>query len=240
MNLPDSDHHAHLRLIHGLTATLRKWTDQFDEEAKRASARTARDEYEESQIIDIFYHAGFADLARSHAVICTISAFLESLFKTNFRAVWQRGEIAVSAKDPRLVGLGGNIELFWDLEKCVKREGIAKRIAVILSATGLAKYFGTDFEKEITAIFDYRNQMVHNGFEWPQEVREAFNQRATENNWSQWFSVATSNHQPWFYTITPEFHETCLQICDRSVLAFEGLLVGDWELYDLKFGPRQP
>ena len=238
MDLPDADHRTHLRLIHSLSASLRRWNDRFDEEVRKTSERPARDEYEVSQVIDIFYHAGFADLARSHAFACTIAAFLESLFKTNLPAVGHRGEIAIPSRNERLVTLGGNRDLFWNPSMPKGRPGIAKNIQQILAITGLSGCFGADFGRIAEAIFDYRNQMVHNGFEWPLEIRLEFNRHVESGERSRWFSTSKSGELPWFFTITPEFHETCLLTCDRAVLAFEGLVVGDWELYEHKFGPR--
>lgn len=237
MELPEADHHSHLHALHGLTSALRSWNNQFDQHAAEAAAYKPRNTDEEAQIIDIFYTAGFADLARSHAVVCTVSAFLESLFKSNLKAIGERACFEPTASHPRLVGLGGNRMLYWDLTRSGNnREGIADRIRAILSGARLLPYFGENFQSCVRAIFAYRNQMVHNGYEWPRDTRLAFHQQMLSEGWGEWFSVATSGDDPWYFTMTTAFEQACLVVCDRAVLAFEGLVIGDWQLYDFTYG----
>jgi hypothetical protein len=47
------------------------------------------------------------------------------------------------------------------------------------------------------------------------------------------WALAEFKRRGWYQTMLDEI---CLGLCDRAALAFEGLLVGDWDLYDFRFG----
>ena len=237
MDLPDHD--AHLRAIDSFAQAIKEWNELFDSEAKDASARKPQSEHEVDDIISIYYDTGFADLARSHAFICTMAAFLESLFKRCLPAVGKSFNGSLPNNHPRVVRFANSLSSFWDPRKPEKdQSGIAKRICDILEASGLNRYFGSEFARLITAVFAYRNRMVHNGYEWDPEERTQFNDQINRESWSQWFSVATIGDDPWFFTITPAFHDQCLNLCNRAVLAFEGITIGDWDRYRFCYEPQ--
>ena len=230
MDLPDHD--AHLRAVFSLAHALKEWNERFDSEAREASARKPQSEHEVDDIISIYYDAGFADLARSHAFICTMAAFLESLFKVCLPAVGQSFNGSLPNNHSRVVRFAASPASFWDPRKPDKNQsGIAKHICEILEASGLSPYFGPAFGLLITAVFAYRNEMVHNGYEWDLDKRQRFDIRIKSEGWSSWFVIATKGNDPWFFTITPAFHDECLNLCNRAVLAFEGLTIGDWDRY---------
>lgn len=234
----NADHHTHLCLIHSLTNSLAGWNKRFAEEAAAAANATTRNEREVDQIIEIFYHAGFADLAHSHAFICTIAAFVESLFKQELPHVGRSFTGTLQSGNERVEKYRENPASFWDpLKQTSKDEGIALRICEILKGAGITGHFGPDFERTATTIFLYRNKMVHNGYEWPHGERQQFAAKLRDLSAESWFSVATEGAEPWFFTATSEFQRACLALCDRSVLALEGLTTGDWERFNLGYEP---
>ena len=99
----------------------------------------------------------------------------------------------------------------------------------------MTKYFGPSFGRVMTAVFAYRNNMVHNGYEWDLDIRQEFRTRIETEGWSDWFLVSTTGGDPWYFTMTPSFYEECKLLCNRAVLVFEGLLYGDWERYEIQY-----
>ena len=210
---------------------------KWDEAVKEASTRIDLSDREVDDVISIFYDAGFAELARSHAFICTIAAFLESLFSLSLPKVGSGFRGTLIKDHPRVVRFATSTPSFWDPRKPKKdQSGIAVRIGDILAGAGLASYFGSDFGRLTKAIYAYRNKMVHNGYEWDLEERLDFEAQINKEGWSGWFATATSGSEPWFFTMTPSFCEACLSLCNRALLAFDGLLLGDWDRYKLQYG----
>jgi hypothetical protein len=230
------DYDGHLRAIHGLASALEQWQKGWDEAANEASSRRNLSERDVDDAISIFYDAGFADLARSHAFICTTAAFTESLFSLCLPKVGEvfRGRLVDG--HPRVLRFATSAPSFWDPRKPKDdRSGIATRIRETLEGAGLLEHFGPDFGRLMAAIFAYRNEMVHNGYEWPLETRREFMAKIRKEDWAGWFSVAKSGDEPWFFAMTPAFYGACLELCNRSLLAFEGLVQDDWERYDLRY-----
>ena len=68
----------------------------------------------------------------------------------------------------------------------------------------------------LAALFGYRNNMFHNGFEWPLEKREKFAQRIKNSGWPDaWFGKATRDKEPWIFYMSPDFIEHCLHTIDQ-------------------------
>jgi hypothetical protein len=222
-NLPDHD--AHLCAIRSLALNLKDWNAAFENEANVASRRSNLSEAEVQDVISIFYDSGFSDLARSHAFICSITAFLESLFVL---CLPQVGVIFKGQLDPnhaRVQRYNCHPASFWDPRKITAdRDGIVARIDDILTASGLFSSFPSDATHLMNAAFGYRNEMVHNGYEWPLDNRIKFQLRVSSESWSDWFTNATTGSDPWFFTVTELFHDQCLILCDQTVSAFEQLL----------------
>ncbi len=230
------DHDGHLRAICGLAAAMDEWQRQWDAAADEASSRTNQSERDVDDAISIFYDAGFAQLARSHAFICTIAAFTESFFSLSLKKVGKEFSGRLNEANPRVRRFATSPESFWNTRKPEgDRNGIAARIGDILEGANLKEYFGPDFGRLMAAIFTYRNHMVHNGYEWHLQTRRDFMKKIEDEGWSGWFSVATTGSEPWFFTMTPAFYDACLKLCNRALLAFEGLVYGDWERYNIYY-----
>ena len=56
---------------------------------------------------------------------------------------------------------------------------------------------------------------------------EQFAHNVTTNAWNDWFSCSTTGNKPWYYYATPLFRKTSLQLCERSLAAFDTIILGD-------------
>jgi hypothetical protein len=57
----------------------------------------------------------------------------------------------------------------------------------------------------LEALFEYRNYMFHNGFEWPQARCAQFAARIDKSGWQDWFSTFTRGGEPWIFYMTEAF-----------------------------------
>ena len=85
-----------------------------------------------------------------------------------------------------------------------RSDNLVGGIMQLSAAVGLA--LPTDCKATLEALFEYRNKMLHCGFEWPFEDRNKFYQRIKDANWPErWFSKASSDYKPWVFYMTHEF-----------------------------------
>ncbi|MCC6881338.1 MAG: hypothetical protein IT576_04215 [Verrucomicrobiales bacterium] len=227
-----SDHGAQLHAVHSLVQCLSEWTAGYNHQIDLAIDEDMTGSWDLDPIESTFREFGFADLAENLAFITTIAAFLESLFMQCLPALEPRFKEAYQEDHARFQRYRDAIPSFWDPAKPTKNgDKIVRRITDILEASGLVRFMIPDFPRVLDAVFRYRNQMIHNGYEWDREERQRFARTIQDEGWSKWFSVSTIDKAPWYFTTTGTFRRVCLELCDRAVLAFAGLAKGDWDHY---------
>ena len=115
-----------------------------------------------------------------------------------------------------------------DLErKNLKRKGIDKKIIVLLSERGLLTYLPDHLEPTLSALFAYRNNMFHNGFEWTREKRSAFETDIISSAWPpDWFQKATTDGEPWMFDMSPTFVEHCVDTMELIAKGINKLKLG--------------
>ncbi|MBP9225574.1 MAG: hypothetical protein KBF76_17005 [Verrucomicrobiales bacterium] len=234
------DHVAHLRTIRSLVSCLAEWHQGYSRRLDEAiDAEMSEDGgYPETDPVGLAIHEmEFVHAAQSLAFITTIAAFVESLFKECLPAMGGSFKGSYLEVHPRFIRYGEANPSFWDPTKpTTKGDKIATMIREILEGSGLIRFMIPDFTRVLDAIFKYRNQMVHNGYEWSPAERKKFARTIEDEGWSEWFSISTVDGAPWYFTINGNFSQECLELCDRSVLAFAGLIRDDWERYRNKYG----
>jgi hypothetical protein len=225
---PEMDHDAHFHALSDLADLLDGWVAQWAREADKAAQSKPKHEYQEDAVISVYQHAGFVEMARSHALVSSITAFCESLFKNQLPRVSWSFKGNLPSEHPRVAFFASSLTSFWDPSKGGEKDGgFPGRVVAILSLGGFIELFGVDFERTLYALFAYRNAMVHNGYEWPEDERERFAAKVAENNWTEWFNYSTSGDNPWYYHTAPLFRKAGLNLCERSVAAFDAIILGD-------------
>ncbi len=135
--------------------------------------------------IYLMHTAMYQDAAYSMAAVGMIAPFVESMFG-------------------RLLGK--------DLDRNdLKRKSTDRRIIVLLKERGLLSYLPDHLERTLSALFAYRNNMLHNGFEWPREKCSKFKEEIANSSWPpDWFKLAWVDHDPWMVYMAPPFVEHCV------------------------------
>ena len=170
------------------------WSDEIDKagERVRQSGREAREWFIEDQI-ELFHRSVYEDAARSMAAVGMLAPLIESLFRRLARA----------------------------LKRDIPRKGsLARWMTDLVKEHGLHPA-PSELEITLDALFAYRNQMFHQGFEWPKGERLKFKQRIADSNWSKsWFDEAVYGERPWIYYLSAEYVIHCLEMIEQ---VFQGV-----------------
>lgn len=173
---------------------------------------------------ELCHHSVYQDAAHSMAAVGMLAPFFESILKQVFlglRILIQEGATPTPAH-PRF--MDAITDRCWDCQFFLsdgklKRGGIVLGIKDLSSAVGLSPYFTSSLTNVLEALFAYRNRMFHFGFEWPLKERTSFNKRILEENWDNWFAVATTDGKPWIFYMTKTFISKCLEEIDELLIA---------------------
>ncbi|MDE0176182.1 MAG: hypothetical protein OYH76_11635 [Defluviicoccus sp.] len=190
--------------IKALGAEIRKHTDEYAD-------------YLQDSWIDHLHGSVFQDAAHSMSAAGMLAPFIESLFVTIFARLRAERQPVDGASDDRAATLHDD---FWNphyvFEGGHRRRDIVKGIIQLSESIGLTVYLPESLPNTLSALFEYRNKMFHNGFEWPMVEREKFGNSIRQNQWpSEWFSQSTSGGKPWIFYMSPEFIQHCLAAIDE-------------------------
>lgn len=170
---------------------------EADETARQTSGRA--NEHAVGSWVELAEMSCYQDAAHSMAAVGMIAPFIESAFRVALR-------------------YAGNPLPQGDL---------AKNIVKHVEEVGMKEYLPTDLERTLLALFSYRNEMFHGGFEWSSEKLKKFESLLDEGRWPpDWFSKATSGDEPWMFYMTSAFVDHCLNMAERVI---EGIEQFGWD-----------
>jgi hypothetical protein len=220
----ERDLDAQLIAIKGVLRRNRAAEQQVSEEIKALDAQirnlvTDDVEYQihmENHWVDTMHGTVFQDAAHSMSTVGMLAPFIESLFVSIFAGLRDRARADTNA-DPRSKATQ---DQFWNPQIVFGKEGpkddIVRGITQLATSTGLQSFLPEGYQKSLSALFAYRNNMFHNGFEWPLETRQKFASRIKNDAWPVvWFSQATRGDDPWVFYMSDEFIAHCLQMIDQ-------------------------
>lgn len=177
-----------------------------------------------------FWQMTFQGSAHSMAAVGMLAPFIESLFVEIFAALKTRVEIPADHLRRELrASKRWNPQFFVEDGKEMK--GFASGVVQLSEAINLLSFLPRDLVTTIAALSKYRNNMFHNGFEWPrcphtlrceipckEDVVGKFEQQLREQEWpSHWFEVAEQDGRPWLYYMSPSFCSHCVDLVDSIV-----------------------
>ena len=166
-----------------------------------------------------FWQAVLQDSAHSMSAVGMLAPFVESLFVAVFDGLKKRENAAGrEARRERADGQLRNPRFVF--HKKGPREGLVDWIDQWATPCGLKEYLPEGYQKTLAALFGYRNNMLHDGFEWPAEKIQKFSQRIASDNWpKEWFASADKVGKPWLYYMSREF-------CAHCTETIEGIIEG--------------
>ena len=186
-------------------------------EALAERAKLAESQHLVGMWTDAVHASVYHDAARSAAAVGKLAPFVENLFTGIFRGIGKLG-IDTLGHDPDGSRAIRTKALFWDPhyyldDREVKRDLISG-IVQLADASGLRQHLPDDLHHLLQALLGYRNQILHNGLEWPPERRENFAKQVAR--WPQgWFEKAESNRKPWVWYMSKLFIERVIAFIDE-------------------------
>lgn len=186
-------------------------------EALAERAKRAESEHLEGMWTDAVHASVYHDAARSAAAVGMLAPFVENLFTGIFRGIGELG-VETVRNDPEAARSVRTKALFWDphhyLAEGEVKGDLVRGIVQLAYATGLTPHLPADLRQVLEALLGYRNQILHNGLEWPVERREKFANQVSK--WPLgWFEMAESNHKPWVWYMSDAFIQRVLGFIDE-------------------------
>jgi hypothetical protein len=165
-------------------------------------------------LIEHYHSSGYQDAAHSMATVAVLAPFFESMFKQAFPGIrkWLEREDRMPATNHSRWRMP--LEKQWDCQfvSTGKNRSIVAGIFELSTASGLAADLPSDLNATLSALFAYRNRMLHLGVEWPEKERNAFATTIAEQHWPQeWFSHWTSDGKPFMFYLTSTYVDHCLK-----------------------------
>jgi hypothetical protein len=215
----DYDLEAQLIAIKGFLVRSRTVEDEEAAEIKRLAKRAEEigSEHLVGMYTDAAHASVYSDAARAAAAIGMLAPFVENLFTGLFREIGKMEDDYLGRdKDSKRSKLSR--EHFWNPHVMYAtreaKQNLTGGIMQLAEATRLLPRLPVDTTKVLEALFEYRNAMLHDGFEWPLDRREKFAQRV--KTWEPiWFMSALSNHKPWVWYATEAFFARVLDFIDE-------------------------
>ena len=167
-------------------------------------------------VMDMLHASVYNDAAHSMAAVGMLAPFVEALFVSIFAGLRMRHPHEANT-DPRASAAD---KQYWNPQVVFGKNGpkddIVAGIKQLATSTNLQPFLPKGYEKALSALFGYRNNMFHNGFEWPLETRRKFVARTSNEKWpDDWFSQATTDDEPWIIYMSDEFIDYCLSMIDE-------------------------
>ena len=167
-------------------------------------------------LTDMFHESVYTDAAHSMSAVDMLAPFIESLFVAIFEAIRKAEETSDEA-DPRRNGVR---DLYWNPHLVIRKGEISndliRGIQELAAFAGLEKFLPVGYARSLMALFSYRNNMFHNGFEWPLDKMEKFKSRMQNKHWPEaWFHHSSKNKVPWIFYMSEEFIQHCLKLIDE-------------------------
>lgn len=164
-----------------------------------------------------FWQSVFMDSAHSMSAVGMLAPFIESLFVAIFEGLRKRQSTdAGNARRHRAD------DQFWNPQIVFRSEGpkgdLVAGIDQLAESCGLKPFLPPDYRNTLSALFAYRNNMLHNGFEWPAEAIGKFSNRIASEKWPEaWFTSAERDGEQWLYYMSPDFCSHCVELIDGII-----------------------
>jgi len=183
------------------------------------------------------HHSAYQEAAHSMSAVGMLAPLVETIFYQCFQRIGDRFYPASQPTKCHDRWKAARV-IQWDCHNFIignrSKKNLVRGIFQLSEAVGLTSKLPAELKRTLSALFAYRNNMFHLGFEWPREDRERFAKRITDEGWpNDWFNGATSGSNPWIFYMSDSFIEHCLTTTD-SVFDAIGVFVRDELL------PKQP
>lgn len=219
--LKDLNFEFQLGAIEKLTQLHLKYRLELDEEIKRRELVARKCEgpnnYDEVEWhIEALYESTYVEGALCMSFVGMALPLIETIFSRFFMHLGENWKDDMDLSCPRCQKL--RKKDFWDCRKFVNSElkilgDIREGILQLCVYTGFSNYLAPEFSKILTLFFKFRNNLFHNGTEWPLNRRKEFQNLLNDLEFNHLFLILTSGDEPWMFTMTDE----CIEYCEKLI-----------------------
>ena len=199
-----ANYYAQFMAARALLSVHDQWSQTSSEKLHDFRRRTFQTDGDEREWmveahIELIHQSMYEDAARSMAAVGMLAPLIESLFKQ----------------------LSSVLNREWP------RRGYVVDIITRLVKAEEITAMPDNLEPALRALFEYRNNMFHLGFEWPTSDRTAFAKRIDDANWPvAWFDRAMDGEEAWIFYLSPSFISHCLGLVDEVMAVVRSFLIG--------------
>lgn len=244
----DLDYRTQVRAIEELLARLDKADGELSQQIEdlEARARGAMGDHAEHLVdlsVDHMHFSVYQHAAHAMAAAGMLAPLFESMLVRIFARIGER-PWPVGQAD-RLARAGAGHADLWNAQICFTEDGGPKSdllggVRQLATMSGLVKRLPSDFHAVFEALMLYRNNMFHNGLEWPVEKRAKFQRQIGNKRWESWFSAATTGGEPWAFYMTDALIVRCLEVFDEVMVGVSGLVQAQMEVHGWSDEPLEP
>lgn len=159
--------------------------------------------------VDEMWRSSYGEAAISLSAIGMIVPMIETIFAQMFEALGEkyatRGMAPPDHKRWRLAGEHPdrwNVQCHFGAKKV--RTDVTSGLKQLCDAAGVLPFLGPNDPDWMVALFHYRNQMFHGGFEWSIPQRQAFSKLIVVRKWDRYFTWSKSRDEPWICYLRDE------------------------------------
>ena len=146
--------------------------------------------------VELIEKSFYQHVAHSIAAVGMIAPFMEGVFKDAFKRINQE----------------------------LPRNDLVRKILAMVENARMSTYLPDDLASTLKALFQYRNNLVHWGFEWPAHERQRFEQAM--DRWPRdWFTVTTSDLEDWLFSMSPTFIDHCMEVAEAVTKGLREFLI---------------
>ena len=202
-----ADYHSQIDAIGALCARLNQSEDELADkilETREYAEQVSGDanEFATEEWVYLSHMSVFQGAAHSMAAVSMLAPLIESAFK----------DVCLKIKRPTRLPEGQTGGLVADFMKVAREEGLT------------VDYLPDDLRPTLEAIFEYRNKMLHCGFEWPSDEIGKFDAR--RKSWPcAWFKYSLLGDDVWMFYMSRTFISHCLDMTREVVDGIDDFLV---------------
>lgn len=214
------DTDAALLATHQLVKVIRTWNKQIADQI---------DETRVGQHIDsdLGHESVYQDAASSHAIASALAPFIEGTLRHGFGHLQNDFDWKSNASDHKRWGF--NEKDFWNLKKLPGKQESTPSIIDgsinLFDSLGCIDLVSKDFGTVGRALYVFRNNAFHNGFEWHPDLRLKFMQRCENEGWKDYFGWSKYGGELWIAGLQDSFVDQCLSLCNSLIKSFEEIRI---------------
>ena len=199
----DFDYVSQLDAIRGLLShnwqTEADLLDEISDAGAWAEGSTGdANDFAVSLMGDLMNRSIYQAVAHSMAAVGMIAPFMEGVFKDGFERMGEE----------------------------LPRVNLAMNILKLVEKKELMPYMPDELAPTLEALFRYRNNLFHSGFEWPEQIRQQF--KDATHRWPDgWFDEATQDSDPWMFSMSATSIKHCVKVAEEVTNGLQDLLIDE-------------